>query len=87
MAGPDVGCRSRHSAAVASGAQETAIRASDTLWTAGYGCHVVGKMGTPIGPELTASAKYRAPTLELASRSVGPAAQRSHANVERASSR
>jgi cytochrome c oxidase subunit 2 len=45
-----------------------------------YGCHTVGKMGTPIGPDLsTVGAKYSRPYLERWLRD--PSAQRPNAHM------
>lgn len=67
--------------AVASGAQETVDQGKRYFMDSGcYGCHVVGKMGTPIGTELThVGAKYSRTYLERWLRD--PSAQRPSAHM------
>jgi len=67
--------------AVAAHAQETVDQGKRYFMDSGcYGCHVVGKMGTPIGPELSRiGAKYPRADLERWLRD--PSAQRPNAHM------
>ncbi len=67
--------------AVASRAQESVDQGKRYFMDSGcYGCHVVGTMGTPIGPELTRiGAKYSSAYLERWLRD--PSAQRPSAHM------
>jgi cytochrome c oxidase subunit 2 len=67
--------------AVAARAQETVDQGKRYFMDSGcYGCHVVGKMGTPIGPELSRiGAKHPRADLERWLRD--PSAQRPNAHM------
>ena len=67
--------------AVAARAQETVDQGKRSFMDSGcYGCHVVGKMGTPIGPELShIGSKYPRADLERWLRD--PSAQRPNAHM------
>lgn len=67
--------------AASSGSQEPIDQGKRYFMDSGcYGCHIVGKMGTPIGPELShVGAKYSRAYLERWLRD--PAAQRPSAHM------
>lgn len=69
------------SLAVSSCAQESVDRGRQYFMDSGcYGCHIVGKVGTPIGPELSrVGTKYSRSYLERWLRD--PAAQRPSAHM------
>lgn len=67
--------------AASSGAQESVDEGKRYFMSNGcYGCHVVGKMGTPIGPDLSrVGAKYSRAYLERWLKD--PSAQRPNAHM------
>ncbi|MGH7306010.1 MAG: c-type cytochrome [Candidatus Rokuibacteriota bacterium] len=69
------------SVAASSNAQDHVQRGRQVFMSSGcYGCHIVGKMGTPIGPELSGvGAKYSRAYFERWLRD--PSAQRPNAHM------
>ena len=69
------------SVASSSGAQDPVARGKQAFMDSGcYGCHLVGRMGTPIGPELSrVGAKYSRAYFERWLRD--PSAQRPNAHM------